>query len=347
MDPLRRNRNPLIKLNKSVSNKSIGKQILVGLLVILIITGVIVGIVYGLKREKEIVKTEKELKQFKKEERIIIEKQLIEQKQQEEKEKEEEEQKEEQEKQEQKEAEELENSKEVYSVMKNQWTYDDAEYVCKALGSELASYEQLVEAAKDGAHWCNMGWIKTNKVGEDDGLRLAHFPVQRDLYNKHRVDNPKSKDKCGRVFNNNSNPEFNDTPYALQGGKFNKYSTFGVNCYGIKRPISDDEKHLLYQKEEIDLEGQQRLEDVKARMGDGLLYNLYSNYKWSRFNNDDDAEVDADTEVDADADADNTVNLVENNNEPVNNNINNNNVNNSNVNNSNVNEINVSNPLNY
>jgi hypothetical protein len=332
MDPLRRNRNPLIKLNKSVSNKSIGKQILVGLLVILIITGIVVGIVYGLKRKEKIIKTEKELKEFKKEERIIIEKQLIEKKQQEEKEKEEEEQKQ-QEEQEQKEAKELENSKEVYSVMKNQWTYDDAEYVCKALGSELASYEQLVEAAKDGAHWCNMGWIKTNKVGEDDGLRLAHFPVQRDLYNKHRVDNPKSKDKCGRVFNNNSNPEFNDTPYALQGGKFNKYSTFGVNCYGIKRPISDDEKHLLYQKEEIDLEGQQRLEDVKARMGDGLLYNLYSNYKWSRFNNDDDDDADTNTEVAVDAD--NTVNLVENNNEPVNN-----------INSNNVNEINISNPLN-
>ena len=172
--------------------------------------------------------------------------------------------------------------------MKNQWQYDDAEFVCKALNAELATYDQLVEAAKNGAHWCNLGWVKTNKVGEDDGLRLAHYPIQRKLFNEQKKNNKSIiKDKCGKVWNNNNNPEFNDTEHAIQGGEFSKYQTLGVNCYGIKRPISDDEKYLLYQKGEVDKEKLDKLEEIKQKIGDnGLLHNLYTNYKWSRYNND-------------------------------------------------------------
>jgi len=182
----------------------------------------------------------------------------------------------------------LTKEKEVYSVMKNQWQYDDAQYVCKALNSELATYDQLVEAAKNGAHWCNLGWVKTDKVGDDDGLRLAHFPIQRDLFNRQKTNNKSiNKNKCGKRWNNNNRQEYNDTEHSIQGGEYSKYQNFGVNCYGIKRPISDDEKYLLHQKDELDLDEQEKLEEIKRKIGDdGLLHNLYTNYKWSRYNND-------------------------------------------------------------
>ena len=183
--------------------------------------------------------------------------------------------------------------KEVYSVMKNQWQYDDAEYVCKALNSELATYDQLVEASKNGAHWCNLGWVKTNKTGDDDGLRLAHYPIQRKLFSKQRTNNKSIvKNKCGKVWNNNNKPDFTDTEHAIQGGKYSKYQTLGVNCYGVKRPISDEEKYLLEQKSELDREDLEKLEAIKQKIGEhGLLHNLYTNYKWSRYNEDNDGNT--------------------------------------------------------
>jgi len=49
---------------------------------------------------------------------------------------------------------------EVFNVSRNIYTYEDALPVCKALGAELATFEQVQEAHKQGADWCNYGWVK-------------------------------------------------------------------------------------------------------------------------------------------------------------------------------------------
>ena len=105
---------------------------------------------------------------------------------------------------------------EVYVTNRNIWSYDDAEAVCKLQGGELASYEQLVEAAKDGANWCNLGWVKSDTSDPDDPYKFAHFPVQRQHFNEVKKSN--NKNLCGPIWND----KYQDEQYSIQGGAYNK-----------------------------------------------------------------------------------------------------------------------------
>jgi hypothetical protein len=60
---------------------------------------------------------------------------------------------------------------EVFNVSKNEFTYYDAEPLCRALGAELATYDQVKEAWSKGADWCNYGWVKG---------QAAVYPIQED-----------------------------------------------------------------------------------------------------------------------------------------------------------------------
>ena len=60
-------------------------------------------------------------------------------------------------------------TKEVFNIKSNMFTYNEAELVCKAYGAELATLEQLVDAHQNGANWCNYGWTKE---------QLALYPIQ-------------------------------------------------------------------------------------------------------------------------------------------------------------------------
>jgi hypothetical protein len=132
--------------------------------------------------------------------------------------------------------------KQVFNVSNNLFTFDDAEAVCGAFGAELATYEQLVEAHKKGANWCNYGWTKG---------QMALYPIQEEYHQKMMENDPDGRDECGEP--------------GINGGYFeNKNLMFGVNCYGKKRPpqggervkreyISDKERKLrdkisLYKK---------------------------------------------------------------------------------------------------
>lgn len=130
---------------------------------------------------------------------------------------------------------------EVYSTTKNIWTYDDAEAVCKSQGSELASYDQLVKSAEDGAHWCNLGWVKSDTSDNSDPHKYAHFPVQKDKYKE--VKNSTNKDACGKLLND----KYKDKDYSLQGGAYNKNKLLAVNCYGQKREPKIDELDYMNQ----------------------------------------------------------------------------------------------------
>jgi hypothetical protein len=106
---------------------------------------------------------------------------------------------------------------EVYNVSKNTFTYYDAEPLCKALGAELATYDQVKQAWERGADWCNYGWVKG---------QTAVYPTQKDTWEKLQAGPEDQRTSCG-------------VP-GLNGGFFdNPELRFGVNCFGPKPSQSD------------------------------------------------------------------------------------------------------------
>ena len=104
---------------------------------------------------------------------------------------------------------EVVDKNEVFNILDNIYTYDEAEKVCNNVNnSTLATYDQVVQAYDNGAEWCNYGWVK----GEHDGLAL--YPMQS------------TKDGCGEK--------------GINGGYFDTNLKFGVNCYGIKPSESNN-----------------------------------------------------------------------------------------------------------
>ena len=51
-----------------------------------------------------------------------------------------------------------EDDDEVYNVSNNLYSYDEAPYVCKALGGRLATYDEVEKSYNNGGEWCNYGW---------------------------------------------------------------------------------------------------------------------------------------------------------------------------------------------
>ena len=49
--------------------------------------------------------------------------------------------------------------KQVFNVNRNVYTFGEAEPLCRAFGAELATYDQVKDAYKAGADWCNYGWV--------------------------------------------------------------------------------------------------------------------------------------------------------------------------------------------
>lgn len=104
------------------------------------------------------------------------------------------------------------SSPEVFNVSKNTFTYYDAEPLCRALGAELATYDQVKQAWEKGADWCNYGWVKG---------QTAVYPTQKQTYDKLQAGPEEQRTSCG-------------VP-GLNGGFFdNPELRFGVNCFGPK-----------------------------------------------------------------------------------------------------------------
>jgi len=115
----------------------------------------------------------------------------------------------------------LPGAKEVFNISSNRYTYYDAEPLCKALGAELATYDQVKEAWAKGADWCNYGWVKG---------QMAVYPTSDETYQKMQAGSPGQQMACGRP--------------GINGGFFdNPELRFGATCYGNKPPQSKhDEK---------------------------------------------------------------------------------------------------------
>jgi hypothetical protein len=111
----------------------------------------------------------------------------------------------------------LPGRQQVFNISKNAYTYYDAEPLCKALGSELATYEQVKEAYAGGADWCNYGWVKG---------QMAVYPTQTNTWEDLQQGPEEQRNACGRP--------------GVNGGFFdNPELRFGVSCYGVKPSQKD------------------------------------------------------------------------------------------------------------
>jgi hypothetical protein len=117
----------------------------------------------------------------------------------------------------------LPGRKEVFNISKNIFGYADAEPLCRALGAELATYEQVKQAYTQGADWCNYGWVKG---------QMAVYPTQESTWKKLQEGPEEQRNACGRP--------------GLNGGHFdNPDLRFGVNCYGQKPDQSNHDANAV------------------------------------------------------------------------------------------------------
>ena len=101
---------------------------------------------------------------------------------------------------------------EVFHISDAQFTYDEAAAVCAAYDSQLATYEQIVEAYNSGAEWCGYGWSAGG---------MALYPTQKTTWTElQREIDPGKRTACGRP--------------GVNGGYFDPMNKFGVNCFGFK-----------------------------------------------------------------------------------------------------------------
>jgi hypothetical protein len=122
---------------------------------------------------------------------------------------------------------------EVYNVGNNIYTYDEANSVCNSLNAKLATHDQVVNAYKNGAEWCNYGWSS----GQN-----ALFPIQKETWEEIQTRPTDYRNECG-------------DKYGVNGGFFeNSELKFGVNCYGVKPEggVAEDYRISSYEAPGID-----------------------------------------------------------------------------------------------
>jgi hypothetical protein len=155
------------------------------------------------------------------------------------------------------------SSEQVFNIPGNYYGYEDAKSLCTAYGARLASYDEVENAYKDGAEWCNYGWSQN---------KLALFPTQKSTYDKLQTI-PGHENDCGR-------------PGVNGGYMENEKVKYGVNCFGKKPDITSDEVMLMsnttpYPKTEKDIAMEKRVEYWKSKLSD-ILVSPFNYNQWSR-----------------------------------------------------------------
>ena len=156
---------------------------------------------------------------------------------------------------------------EVFNVSNNLYTYDDAQSICAAYSAKLATYDQIEDAYKRGAEWCNYGWSEG---------QMAYFPTQKSTWQELQKDK-KHKNDCGRP--------------GINGGYMaNPHIKFGVNCFGKKpKPTADDlarleaKKHVIRPKTPADVKLDAKVKYWKDNADKLLKLNSYNNKAWSEY----------------------------------------------------------------
>jgi hypothetical protein len=153
-------------------------------------------------------------------------------------------------------------NKQVFNIPGNYYNYENAKAVCKAYGAELASVKQLEEAYNNGAEWCNYGWSQG---------QMALFPTQQKTFdNLQKI--PGHENDCGRP--------------GVNGGYIaNPNVRFGVNCYGNRPKISEEERALMentspYPVTMKDVVFQKRVDYWKQHVDD-ILVSPFNHKTWA------------------------------------------------------------------
>jgi len=151
----------------------------------------------------------------------------------------------------------------VFNIPGNYYTYPDAKSLCSAYGARLASYSEMEDAYNKGAEWCNYGW------SED---QMALFPTQKKTYDTLQTIKGHKHD-CGRP--------------GVNGGYIaNPAIKFGVNCYGVKPPITEEEEQMMetnspYPVTEKDKLMEKRVNYWKDRLND-ILVSPFNYASWNK-----------------------------------------------------------------
>ena len=157
---------------------------------------------------------------------------------------------------------------EVFNISNNLYTYSDAPAVCKAMGAELATLDQIEDAHKHGAEWCNYGWSTD---------QMAFFPTQKDTWKRLQENNGGViNDKCGRP--------------GINGGVMDPKLKFGVNCFGVKPNPTDKDSIIMEAYPDKDqpltaaqLELQKKTEEYKQLLKN-MTISAFKNNQWSKWN---------------------------------------------------------------
>jgi hypothetical protein len=157
----------------------------------------------------------------------------------------------------------LKNKKQVFNIPGNYYSYDDAKALCKAYGADLANYQQVEHAYRDGGEWCNYGW--------SDG-QMALFPTQQNTFDNLQKTKGHEHD-CGRP--------------GVNGGYIaNPKIKFGVNCYGIKPKMTEKEDELMqksspYPETVEEIEFQKKVDYWKNKI-DEILVSPFNYNEWNK-----------------------------------------------------------------
>jgi len=150
------------------------------------------------------------------------------------------------------------NIKQVFNIKENVFTLDDASAICGVMGAEVATVDQLIEAHKSGADWCNVGWTK-------DGI--AAYPIQYATWKKLQENEPSKRGICGKP---GINLVRND-PNLL----------YGVNCYGVKPEPKNGEKVKNVLESDADIALKAKMAQLQRNM-DAIGVAPWNQDKWSQ-----------------------------------------------------------------
>ena len=158
---------------------------------------------------------------------------------------------------------EITYEKQAFHIPGNNYTYEDAEAVCDAYGSRLANYNELEKTYKKGGEWCSYGW--------SDG-QMALYPTQEKTWNTLQTIKGHEHD-CGRP--------------GINGGYIdNPNVRFGINCFGYKPKITQEEQELMentspFPKTQKELDFEEKVQQWKMKLPD-ILVSPFNAKEWSR-----------------------------------------------------------------
>lgn len=152
----------------------------------------------------------------------------------------------------------------VFNIPGNYYGYEQAQTLCKAYDSRLATYDEVENSYNKGGEWCNYGW--------SDG-QMALFPTQKVTFDNLQKIKGHEHD-CGRT--------------GVNGGYIaNPNVKFGVNCFGYKPKITSEEEEMMenttpYPQTEKDIIMEKQVDFWKTKIDD-ILLSPFNYDSWSRY----------------------------------------------------------------